>query len=241
MKSLVNVGDRYGRLLILAKTEEMYLGRCLWICECDCGKTIKRTSASFRRKGRGTESCGCLLRDKITEKGRGLKDLSGQTFGRFTVKCISDKYDSTGHVKWECLCSCGKVRYHAGSVLKTGRVVSCGCHKNEMASEKCGDKHYNWKGGITPLNQAARGSQKFIDWRKSVFQRDDFRCQVCNNRGGTLNAHHLESFHARPDLRYEVSNGVTLCFCCHSGFHNKYGRLNNTTAQFEEYKTSEAT
>ena len=41
-------------------------------------------------------------------------------------------------------------------------------------------------------------------------------------------AHHLYSHHKNEDLRYDVSNGVTLCKECHLDFHRKYGLKNNT-------------
>jgi hypothetical protein len=34
--------------------------------------------------------------------------------------------------------------------------------------------------------------------------------------GGRLQAHHIESFKGHPELRYELTNGLTLCLSCHS-------------------------
>jgi len=33
---------------------------------------------------------------------------------------------------------------------------------------------------------------EYIDWRKSVFERDDYTCCECGKQGGTLNAHHIK-------------------------------------------------
>lgn len=57
-------------------------------------------------------------------------------------------------------------------------------------------------------------------WREAVFKRDDFTCQKCNARNGNgkevyLEAHHIKSFIKYPKLRYEVTNGLTLCKDCH--------------------------
>ncbi len=52
-------------------------------------------------------------------------------------------------------------------------------------------------------------------WREAVFQRDNFTCQACGKHGGYLHADHIASWHNFPELRYEVSNGRTLCVPCH--------------------------
>ena len=57
---------------------------------------------------------------------------------------------------------------------------------------------------------------RYGHWRRSVFQRDNFACCVCGERGGQLQAHHIKKWSTHVDLRYEVSNGVTVCKgACH--------------------------
>lgn len=102
-----------------------------------------------------------------------------------------------------------------------------------------------WEDFITPENTRIRGSSEYRDWRNKVFERDNYTCQCCGARSRTgraviLHAHHLESFAANKDERFEVNNGVTLCDECHDArkvgsFHNLYGTTNNTKAQYEEY------
>lgn len=79
--------------------------------------------------------------------------------------------------------------------------------------------HWNYKGGITPENKLIRNSGKMGYWRRSVFERDEFTCQHCKQIGGELNAHHLKPFAEYPKLRFEVSNGLTLCKECHINEH----------------------
>ena len=80
---------------------------------------------------------------------------------------------------------------------------------------KTGKYHWNYKGGITPENRIIRNSQKMQIWRNDVFERDGYKCQKCNKIGGKLNAHHIKRFSEYPELRFDASNGITLCRSCH--------------------------
>ena len=75
--------------------------------------------------------------------------------------------------------------------------------------------HYNWKGGITPINKEIRASFEYKLWRESVFKRDNFICQWCKKVGGQLNADHIKMFALHPELRFVTDNGRTLCEPCH--------------------------
>lgn len=78
-----------------------------------------------------------------------------------------------------------------------------------------GINNSNWKGGITSKNHLVRNSFEYIHWRKAVFERDSFTCQFCRIRGGQLQADHIKPFAYFPELRFELSNGRTLCKSCH--------------------------
>lgn len=77
-----------------------------------------------------------------------------------------------------------------------------------------GDKHPNWQGGIT---NPRKSSQEKV-WSRQVKRRDNYTCQECGitkEDGVKLEAHHIKSFSKYPELRFEVSNGITLCNPCH--------------------------
>ena len=88
-----------------------------------------------------------------------------------------------------------------------------------------GEKHPCWKGGLNRTEyQKYKCSTKWGEWRKSVFERDDYTCQDCgikgNQTGGYLEPHHIIPMrdlikNNLIDLIYEVSNGKTLCRKCH--------------------------
>lgn len=81
-----------------------------------------------------------------------------------------------------------------------------------------GDKCIFWRGGRMKnysVMEQLRKSPEYALWRTSVFQRDDYTCVVCYQRGGVLNADHIKPFSLFPELRFAIDNGRTLCVKCH--------------------------
>lgn len=102
----------------------------------------------------------------------------------------------------------------------------------KIRKERYGSDNPAWKGGITPINASIRSSGKMDRWRKAVFERDDYTCQGCGARNGNgrkvvLHADHIKQFAYHLELRFELSNGRTLCKDCH--------------AQTETYKNNKLT
>lgn len=63
--------------------------------------------------------------------------------------------------------------------------------------------------------QVAFNSSEYKIWRKSIFERDNYTCQMCGQRGGDLEADHIIPWAQSIELRYELSNGRVLCIKCH--------------------------
>jgi 5-methylcytosine-specific restriction endonuclease McrA len=78
-----------------------------------------------------------------------------------------------------------------------------------------GDRHPQWRGGVTPENERLRKSPEYKLWRKAVFERDKYTCIFCGQVGDDLVADHIKPFSLFPELRFAIDNGRTLCDKCH--------------------------
>jgi len=76
------------------------------------------------------------------EKGkinkRGMKDLTGQRFGKLIVEAPTDKRMDSGSVVWRCRCDCGKMAEVSARRLIRGKVRSCGCLSNPPLKDYVG-------------------------------------------------------------------------------------------------------
>src|SRR3990167_6474785 len=159
-------------------------------------KLKKRLNLEGLKKGRG------LFKGKKNWWGLGRdnpmnrKEIKKKGHSNPNVKAT---YFKKGHIPWNK----GKKGIHFSPNTKFKEGITTG--KN----------HPSWKGGITPENLRIRGTKKFIEWRRRVFERDDYTCQMCNKKGGKIHTNHIRKFSDYPKLRFSVDNGITLCKFCH--------------------------
>lgn len=79
-------------------------------------------------------------------------------------------------------------------------------------------------GFTTPKLNRIRKSAQYIQWRKSVFLRDDYTCQACGKKGCYIEAHHIKSFAKYPNIRFDLNNGITYCRPCHIKLDQNIGK-----------------
>lgn len=64
--------------------------------------------------------------------------------------------------------------------------------------------HHLWKGGVTIIYQQIRNTLEYRQWRSDVYERDDYTCQVCGVRGGTI----LNVDHIKPLSKIVFENNI---------------------------------
>lgn len=112
----------------------------------------------------------------------------------------------------------GRIVWNKG---KKGLQKHTDAWKNQQSLRVRGENHWNWQGGKSDENERMRRVFDYYLWRKTVFKRDNYTCQICGSRKD-LQADHIKSFSSYPELRYVISNGRTLCVECHRSTPN-YG------------------
>ena len=97
-----------------------------------------------------------------------------------------------------------------------GRTVSLRT-RAKMGDAHRGEKAYNWKGGTSTWRQQMYTTRAYKNWRIAVFERDDYICQMCGERGCYLEAHHIHPVrdHKNDLMLFDVDNGASLCKKCH--------------------------
>lgn len=144
---------------------------------------------------------------------------------------------STEYVNWrgnlEYIARCGhnnKLSFHKFRNEGQGRLCRpCGRPKRE--------DHFKFNPDLTDAERITnRDYYAIIEWRLNVFKRDNYTCVRCGDeKGGNLNAHHLNGYNWDVENRLNLDNGTTLCDYCHSDFHKQYGYGNNTMDQFKTW------
>ena len=80
-----------------------------------------------------------VLKSRVDSYNR--RDMTGQTFGRLTAICATEKRKNRS-VIWFCRCSCGNTIEVAQCDLVDGKNSSCGCLMREVAGNLTSFRHH---------------------------------------------------------------------------------------------------
>jgi hypothetical protein len=204
---------------------------------CLCGNISKIRFNSFKNGVRCKE-CGIK---KVVESRKYSYEEVKSIFESRGCILLSTEY-LNNHQKLHYICSCGNEDWKSLYMFIQGQsCYECGLKKlsNSLKGRPGlrGEESPHWKPEKTMEERINhRDLPEKYEWRKQVFERDYYTCQCCgDNKGGNLNAHHLDGYDWCKVSRWDIENGITLCKTCHDDFHNIYGNGSNTKEQFEEY------
>jgi len=178
---------------------------------------MKRRNIPIRDRKWTNEQIKKVL--KLSEEGKTFKDISEE------MEKDKKTYDAIRNVAYKNL----KIKSSYNPAIRNEET------RQKISASLQGIELENWDGFKESLNSLIRKSVKYQEWREKIFERDNYTCQKCDKRGVFLIAHHIKNFANNLDWRIKIDNGITLCKRCHLGFHNKYGRINNSEKQIKEY------
>ena len=190
--------------------------------KCDtCGKNFEKYESKLGKHNFCCRECYLTFHSKETPKC--ICVICGKQFKGM-------KYNANKYCSRECYMKDHRIKDKERICPKCGKAFTAKASEDKYCSWECynsdrhmpaGEDHWNWKGGISKINDN-RDSVDYKKWRYKVYKRDSFKCVKCGSKE-KLNAHHIFSWRFYPDKRYDVDNGITLCEDCHIKIHQKFG------------------
>ena len=83
-------------------------------------------------------------------------------------------------------------------------------------------------------HQGWRKTKEYRHWRINVIKRDKC-CMICGSKK-KRQAHHLKNGNNHPKYRFDVDNGITLCYDCHRNFHTNFKKNYHQKTTEEDFK-----
>lgn len=118
-----------------------------------------------------------------------------------------------------------KACLHCGGEFSSNKTEAISTfNRRKFCSKPCADKggfrakgeaHHNYRKDARRRNRGGPHRK----WATAVINRDKAICQKCGKTNIELHAHHIKSYQDYPDLRFDIDNGMTLCFECHWNIH----------------------
>ena len=202
-----------------------------------CGKDFYRKSYRNKKSWSSAKFCSHKCYSK---------SLIGQDRGgRIKLECewCKKTYHQWKHIierQGSRFCSQGCARKGKRKRKKTYLICKycknsfySGHLKSKFCSRKCyysfykkyPEKHKRWKGGKSSEYVKFINTKPYKQWRKSIFERDNYICQICGFKNGSgehrdLHPHHLVSASKYPEFRLCLDNGLTVCYKCHGVIHS---------------------
>lgn len=213
-------GMTFGKWYVICRVdcpEGLSKSDTYWLCECLCGKHIRRiVSGHSLRLGR-SKSCGCAGPEKMWQKT--VDKMVGRKINHLTVlERTEDRISPSGYKRamYKCECDC---EYHNivivdGYRLEHGLTKSCGCIRKDMVAkwfaEHQNHNYYEDNGDYYILYTSNTHRPFYVDYcdfdrvyEHYWFERSDgYICTNLSDRSSVL----LHRFIMNPDRDLQVDH-----------------------------------
>jgi 5-methylcytosine-specific restriction endonuclease McrA len=223
-------GQKFNRLQAIKYLFTDKNRQAVWLWKCNCGNIIEKTGNTV--KTNKTKSCGCLNNELI--KSRKFLSFKGRQHTEKTKQILRNKLKGYKRKIQSIKKGSDKLKGRKYSIehriaLSKGWTNQLRKWKSELQSS-LKEKNPLYKDGKWKERASQReidmNTEKYISWRRKIFEGDNYTCQICGIQGLKLQADHIKSYTNFPELRYDIDNGRTLCINCHKKTDNYGGRLN---------------
>lgn len=158
----------------------------------------------------------CGKRETVTKsRAAAYRCCSYKCIGEVRRKLVGELHPRwTGGEREKTCQHCG-----AAFSIREGQPITT-FKAQKFCSKACADAGgHRWKGTEHPNYRSNARRRNRGDghakWARAVISRDHATCRHCGAQGVELHAHHVKSYRDHPELRLDVSNGITLCYRCH--------------------------
>ena len=131
------IGKTLNRLFVLGRAPS--IGKTTyWWCICSCPEHNIISVRVNNLSSGNTKSCGCLEKEKATQRITKISnalDLTNLRFGKL-VALYPTKERKNNSIVWACQCDCGNMHKVQANELRRGSSQSCGCLKESHGSFK---------------------------------------------------------------------------------------------------------
>ena len=224
---------------------------------CDIAKHLNRTIATVRTIAR---SMGITKRN-VSYFTKDETLFLVDNYGSMPSKDIATKMNRTESsiehkamrlgltekrvAQWKYCVDCGK-KLSSAAIYRDSVERCPECSRAFQQDEN----HPLWKGGVSSLEGLVYVLLRPV-WGKPIMRRDNYTCQICGQKGGNKEVHHVrlltqirdEVRSAHPELdianlsdkkklavlivkAHQLQDGITLCKPCHKSIHTeKSGEL----------------
>lgn len=220
---------------ITVKVEDL-MSNARAVVEVECDNCRNKKHLAFNNFNRVTSKhngkyfchlCSTRLNNIKTEEIERRVELLGEGYRLISAEDYKNQHSP---IKIKC----NKDHIYTTTIQSVDNGSKCNKCWNER-KRLTGELHFNYNPELSEEDRNRERKSEIKVWRNCVFERDCSICQCCGQVGGKLNAHHMDSYDWCKEKRYDVDNGIALCFKCHIEFHDLFGYGKNTKKQTEEF------